>query len=101
MPPATIFQNNKRVLSCLIAEFWLQFVISVAWAFFRSWTASGDHLSTFVVNFSAAFFFTSWMFGQDGFKYAIKTESENFVDVKIPTDFPGYDPEAPEKVFSG
>jgi hypothetical protein len=33
------------------------------------------------------------------FKVAYKTTSENFNEVRIPDDFPDYDPKTPEKVF--
>lgn len=38
--------------------------------------------------------------GSDSWKVAIDTKSEKFNEVKIPADFPGYDPEHPEKVFA-
>jgi hypothetical protein len=38
--------------------------------------------------------------GGGGWRVAIQTKSEKFNEVKIPSDFPDYDPLHPEKVFA-
>src|SRR5438128_1395606 len=55
---------TKRLLLQLLREFWIQMAVSLAWATYRASVVSDERVSIFVVNFSASFFFTSWMIGQ-------------------------------------
>ncbi|MCD6019921.1 MAG: hypothetical protein K0S53_3042 [Bacteroidetes bacterium] len=55
---------SRRVFNQLFHEFKWQFVIAIIWATYRTYNSEKDYLSTFLSNFSAAFFFLSWIFSQ-------------------------------------
>lgn len=57
---------NKKVIKQVIREFWMQFVLSIVWGLYK---IKGDFtgekaVETFITNFGACFFLTSWFFGQ-------------------------------------
>ena len=55
---------TRRLLGQLVREFWLQTVLGVGWAIYRTFNSPGEMVSTFIANFAGAFFLSSWAFGQ-------------------------------------
>jgi hypothetical protein len=55
---------NRRLMKQIVREFWLQTLIAILWAFYRTWPTPAGSISTFIANFGGAFFLTSWAFGQ-------------------------------------
>lgn len=55
-----------RVFKQIVREFWLQFVISLIWSFWKiNFDFSSEKgIENFISNFGACFFLSSWFFGQ-------------------------------------
>lgn len=59
-----LLEKRWPVARQLLKEFWIQMILSLAWASYKAYRADTENFVVAVGAFSASFFFLSWLLGQ-------------------------------------